>query len=194
MKGRAPGSVLAFRVFVAALLCFSSDRVWALEGSSWTVLDEVIVTATRTEKKAVEAPGSVSVVTAEEIELTGPKTIDQTLSSLPGVYVRRGKGLMDTLSSISLRGIPDPKRTLVLVDGMVLNNPYTGNVKFGGFFPEDLDRVEVVRGPFSSLYGGYAMGGVVHFITKMPEQREILLRAGYGNGFDDGKAMEDLSY
>lgn len=60
------------------------------------------------------------------------------------------------------------------------------------FFPEDLEKIEVVKGPFSSLYGWYAMGGVVNFITQMPKKREIVLKAGYGSGFDRGDAMDDL--
>lgn len=157
-----------------------------------TKLEEIVVTATRTEKEVEAAPASVSVVTKEKIELKAPKTIDQALNDVSGVMVRRGKGLMDTLSFITLRGIPEQKRTLIMMDGIVLNNPYTGDVKMGGYFPEDLERVEVVKGPFSSLYGGYAMGGVVNFITKMPEKREFTFKTGYGSSWNRGEAMDDL--
>lgn len=155
-------------------------------------LPEVVVTATRTETPVENAPASVNVVTKEKIEIKGPKTIDEAINDLPGVMVRRGKGLMDTLASIQLRGFGEQKRTLVLLDGITLNNAYSGSVKMGGFFPEDLERVEVVKGPFSSLWGGYAMGGVVNFITKMPEKREITIKTGYGSGFERGEAMDDL--
>ncbi|MCL6592239.1 MAG: glycosyl hydrolase 53 family protein, partial [Firmicutes bacterium] len=155
-------------------------------------LEEIVVTATRTETPIESAPASVSVITKEKIELKAPKTIDQALNDVSGVFVRRGKGLMDTLSAITLRGIPDQKRTLILMDGIVLNNPYTGNVRMGGYYPEDLERVEVVKGPFSSLYGGYAMGGVVNFITKMPEKREFTFKTGYGSSWNRGEAMDDL--
>jgi len=155
-------------------------------------LPEVVVTATRVETPVEFAPASVNVVTKERIELKAPKTIDEALNDIPGVFVKRGKGLMDTLSFITLRGIPQQKRTLILMDGVVLNNPYTGNVKMGGYYPEDLERVEVVKGPFSSLYGGYAMGGVVQFITKMPEKREFTLKTGYGSSWKRGEAMDDL--
>jgi iron complex outermembrane receptor protein len=155
-------------------------------------LPEVVVTATRTETPVENAPASVNVVTKEKMEMKGPKTIDEAINDLPGVMVRRGKGLMDTLATIQLRGFGEQKRTLILLDGITLNNAYTGGVKMGGFFPEDLEGVEVVKGPFSSLWGGYAMGGVVHFITKMPERREITIKAGYGSGFERGEAMDDL--
>jgi len=157
-----------------------------------TKLEEIVVTATRTETSVESAPASVNVVTKEKIELKAPKTIDQTLNDVSGVFVRRGKGLMDTLSFITLRGIPEQKRTLILMDGVVLNNPYFGGVKMGGYYPEDIEKVEVVKGPFSSLYGGYAMGGVVQFITKMPEKREFIFKTGYGSSWERGEAMDDL--
>ncbi len=155
-------------------------------------LPEVVVTATRTEKDIKTAPASVNLITKEEIEIKNPKTIDEALDDIPGVMVKRGKGLMDTLASVTLRGIPDQKRTLIMMDGIILNNPYYGGVKWGGYYPENLEKIEVVKGPFSSLYGGYAMGGVVNFITKMPKKREITLKAGYGTPFDRGDGMDDL--
>ena len=155
-------------------------------------LPEIVVTATRTEKEVEAAPASVNVITKKEIEIKNPKTIDEALDDIPGVMVRRSKGLMDTLAFITLRGVPKQQRTLMMIDGIILNNPYNGIVRLGGYFPEDLEKIEVVKGPFSSLYGGYAMGGVVNFITKMPEKREVLLKAGYGSSFDRGDAMDDL--
>lgn len=155
-------------------------------------LEEIIVTATKTEEKIEDVPASVNVITEREIELKQPKTIDEVINDIPGVYVKRGKGLMDTLSRITLRGFPYQQRTLILIDGIPLNGPYYGGVKFGGFYPENLKKVEVVKGPFSSLYGGYAMGGVVNFITKMPEKTEFIWKMGYGSSFNRGDAMDDM--
>lgn len=178
---------------ILVLILFYTFPSLAWEGKSEEVLEEVVVTATRTEKELESSPASTAVVTRRDMDIRDVRTIDQAVNDIPGVMVRRGKGLMDTLSSIALRGIPEQKRTLILIDGMMLNTPYVGNIKLGGFYPEDLERVEVVKGPFSSLYGGYAMGGVVNFITKMPEKREVTLKAGYGSGFDRGNAMDDLT-
>jgi iron complex outermembrane receptor protein len=155
-------------------------------------LEDVVITASRVETPVEFAPASVNVVTKERIELKGPKTIDEALNDLPGVFIKRGKGLMDVMFSLTLRGIPDQKRTLILMDGVVLNDPYAGSFKIGGYYPENLERVEIVKGPFSSLYGGYAMGGVVQFITKMPEKREFTLKTGYGSSWERGEAMDDL--
>ena len=143
-------------------------------------LDEIVVTATRTEMEASQAPASTSVVTGKDIEQRTILAPDQALNILPGVFDTRGKGLTDTNASVTLRGMPGQSRTLVLLDGMPLNSAYTGNVQFGGLAPEDIKRMEVIRGPFSSLYGGYAMGGVVNILTKMPEKEELIVKGAYG--------------
>ncbi|MBF0496081.1 MAG: Plug domain-containing protein, partial [Deltaproteobacteria bacterium] len=118
-------------------------------------LEEMVVTATRTEKSVSDAPASVNVVTKEEIETRNIQTIDQALNDTVGVFNRRSKGLMDTLAQVSLRGIPGQNRSLILIDGLALNNAYTGAPMWAGIFPENVEKVEVVKGPFSSLYGGY---------------------------------------
>jgi len=157
-----------------------------------TNVSEIVVTATRTKTQASEAPGVVEVVSKKDLELKQPLTIDQALSDVPGVLVKRTKGIMDTLASVTLRGIPDQKRTLIMLDGIPLNNPYYGGVDFAGIFSEDLNRIEVVEGPSSSLYGTYAMGGVVNFITKIPKKPVVLLSAGYGSAFKRKEAPDDL--
>ncbi|MCE5334142.1 MAG: TonB-dependent receptor [Desulfobacteraceae bacterium] len=142
--------------------------------------DEVVVTATRTEKSLSDVPAAVSVVTREDIANRNVQKIDEAIDLVPGLFDKRSKGL-DTTGRVILRGIPEQKRTLVLVDGQPLNNGYTGLVDWNSFNPEDIQRIEVARGPFSSLYGGNAMGGVINIITRMPEKREITLKGGYGS-------------
>ncbi|MFN3921697.1 MAG: TonB-dependent receptor, partial [Caldimicrobium sp.] len=115
-----------------------------------------------------------------------------SLNTIVGVFNKRGKGLMDTMARITVRGMPGQQRTLILLDGLTLNDAYSGGVRWGGFSPEDIEKIEVARGPYSSLYGGYAMGGVVNLMTKLPDRREIILKTGYGSSWDRGKAMDDL--
>lgn len=155
-------------------------------------LDEIVVTATRTEKDLAAAPGSVSVVTAREMETRNLETVDQALSALPGVYNTRAR-VQDISPQITLRGMPGGLgRTLVLLDGSNLVDPMLGNL-YGltGIAPEVVERIEVVKGPFSSLYGGQAMGGVVNIITKMPEKRELTVKSGYGTSWERGEANDD---
>jgi iron complex outermembrane receptor protein len=159
-------------------------------GNRKITLDEVVVTATRTEQSLETAPGSVAVVSREEMEKRSLTTVDEAINIIPGVITTRGKGMMDRMSAITLRGIPGQSRTLVMLDGITLNSPYSGSVLSVGIAPGSLERIEVVKGPASSLYGGYAMGGVVNLVTRMPEQREISLQSGYGSSLDTGNGME----
>jgi iron complex outermembrane receptor protein len=156
-----------------------------------TELEEVVVTATRSEKSVDWAPGDAHVVTKKEIETRNIKAVDEALNMTPGVFNRRGKGLMDTLANISLRGVPGANRTLILRDGMPMNTAYTADVNWGGAIG-DIERIEVVEGPFSSLYGGNAMAGVVNILTRMPEKSEFLAKTGYGSSWVRGTAMDDL--
>lgn len=146
-------------------------------------LRDVVVTATRGEQAASEAPASTSVVTKEEMRQRNVQTADQAVNLLPGVYGRRGKGLADTRSSITVRGVPGQDRTLVLLDGLPMNDGYTGDVQLGGLRLDEFERIEVVRGPVSSLYGGSAMGGAVNLLTVMPEKREVRFNSGVGSAW-----------
>jgi len=178
------------RCLLAVFLLLFASTLCAEEQEA-TKLDEIVVTATRTEKEAATAPGIVTVVTQKEIEKSPALTVDSALNTVPGLFNRR-VNLMDTLSSVSLGGIPGQNRTLILKDGVPLNNAYTGDVSLTAMAPGDVKRIEVVQGPFSSLYGGYAMGGVVNILTKMPDKREFILQGGYGTSWNRGEGLDDL--
>ncbi|HEC99760.1 MAG TPA: TonB-dependent receptor [Proteobacteria bacterium] len=154
--------------------------VIAEETKDTVAIKEIIVTATKTPQEIENVPGSVSVVTKEDISKRNIQVLDQALRELSGIFVRRGKGLMDTLAHVSLRGLPGKQRTAILLDGLPLNDSYTNTVEWAGLPMESVEQIEVVRGPVSALYGGNAMGGVVNIITRMPEKQEVLVKAGYG--------------
>jgi iron complex outermembrane receptor protein len=156
-----------------------------------TKFEDIVVTATRTEKSVGAAPGNVKVVTKTDMEKRNIQTVDAALNTLPGVFDRR-VNMMDTLSSVTVGGIPGQNRTLILRDGVPLNNAYTGDVTLTGMSTGDIERIEVVQGPFSSLYGGYAMGGVVNIISRMPEKREFTVKSGYGTSWHRGESLDDL--
>lgn len=155
--------------------------------------DIVVVTATRSDKSVEESPGVVAVVERDDILNRAISTVDQAINTIPGVFNRRGKGLMDTQATITLRGFPSQQRTLIMLDGAPLNDGYLGGVQFGGMAPGAIERIEVVKGPFSSLYGGAAMGGAVNIITRMPEGREVMMRGGFGSGLGTREAPNDLA-
>lgn len=197
-------SCIKWRNWVAGLLFAAAcaGSVSAHESGSGTggtegaapdavTLDQIVVTATRTEQDLAGAPGSVAVVTRKEMEKRSIATVDEAINTIPGVITTRGKGMMDRMSAITLRGIPGQSRTLVMLDGITLNSPYSGSVLSVGIAPGSLERIEVVKGPASSLYGGYAMGGAVNLITRMPDKREIDLSLGYGSSIASDNGLEN---
>ena len=146
--------------------------------------ESVVVTATRGVADRGTSPASTSVVTRDEFERRGITAIDQALAPVEGVYAYRVRGLADNEAGIGMRGFSGrgggQGRVLVLLDGQPINNGYTGAVNWTSLPLGEVDRVEVVRGPFSSLYGGNAMGGVVNLLTRPLEGRTAELSTQYG--------------
>lgn len=169
-------------IVALGILCLATPRLAeAMQTVQNAVkLDEIVVTATRTEKRIEDVPGSVTVIDREDLEKKNIQTVDDALNSLSGVFVKRSKGLMDSTASIRMRGFNGDKYTLVLIDGQPLNDAYTGGVEWGALPVENIERIEIIRGPASALYGGNAMGGVINIITKTPEKLELKLTGGYG--------------
>ncbi len=158
----------------------------ALPGERQAPLESVVVTATRSPATALGVPASVTVVGAEgELDQRTPARFGDAVAEVPGVYVR-GAAMGTTFPGsgqavLSMRGIPRTPRTLVMIDGLPINNALSGGVNVAGIALENLERVEVVRGPFSALWGGNAMGGVINFITASPDKPLAELRGGFGS-------------
>jgi len=133
-------------------------------------LETIVVTASSQAVDAKEAPASISVITREEIEKQPVGSLGELLSKVPGVtggISPTGEG-----SKIKLRGLPD-NYTLILVDGKRIGSsrdtnyrPDLGRQDLNWITPDMIERIEVVRGPMSSLYGSDAMGGVINIITR----------------------------
>jgi len=145
------------------------------------VRSSVVVTATRSEKEADKQPASTSVVTLEDIQNRNVQMADQSLDMVPGLLTTRDKGPADTMAATFLRGFYGPERTLVLLDGQPLNDPLYGGVTWTSLPIDEVQSIEVVRGPFSSLYGGNALGGVINVRTRPITRRELDLYSEYGS-------------
>jgi iron complex outermembrane receptor protein len=143
----------------------------------------VTVTGTRTATELDRSPVAMSLVTRDEIETRNVFEVDQLLSLMEGVSASRAKGPNDSDFGVGMRGFAGntQSRTLVLLDGQPLNESYTGSVNWAMLPVSEFERVEVARGPFSSLYGGNAMGGVINLITRPAEQRHFELFGQYGS-------------
>ena len=137
-----------------------------------TTLDKVVVTASGFEQKITDAPASISVVSREELALRPYTSLVDALRDVEGIDVGMETTDKNGRATISMRGMPS-EYTLVLIDGRRQSN--VGNLypnNFGGgqfaYMPplDAIDRIEVVRGPMSTLYGADAMGGVINIITR----------------------------
>jgi outer membrane cobalamin receptor len=132
-------------------------------------LGEVEITATKTPHLLEETPGIVSVITKEEIETKKVINFEDLFEEIGGIKVN-SYGWLGSLVNLSLRGSSD-KQVLILIDGRPLNTPSLGSADLSILPLLNIDRVEIAKGPFSSLYGGNALGGVINIITKSPEEK-----------------------
>jgi len=129
-------------------------------------MEEVVVTATRIETPAGQVASSVTVITADDIEKKHARTVLDVLRDVPGSSVTH-QGGAGGASSVFLRGA-NSFHTLVLIDGVEANDPINPNraFDFGHLSTDNIERIEVLRGPQSTLYGSDAIGGVINIITK----------------------------
>jgi len=145
--------------------------------------DEVIVvTATRTERSETEAPGSVTVIGRDEIESGSAADLQDVIDEATGTFVNTYGGA-GASSTVRIRGTYG-SQTLVLIDGRSATAPSLGEADLSATPPAFVERIEIVRGPGSALYGTGAVGGVVQLITReVPDElmNEVALCVGTFN-------------
>jgi iron complex outermembrane receptor protein len=176
---------------IFGFLTITSAKETTISDSTIQELDKVVVTATKTENKISTAPAAMSIVTKKDIARHSYNGVDEALKYEAGIYNKRSKGLAETMAGTVMRGFGGADQILVLLDGQPMNNGYVGRVQFNHVQIDDIDKIEVVRGPFSSLYGGNAMGGVVSIISKKPTSLEMKARSYYSG---DGSYGVSASY
>ncbi len=182
LAGPARGSFLHVSAFAlaltasAALAGSGADDADSTEPVEDAALAEtIVVTASRAEQELGQVTSSVSVLSGEELRTSASLALDDTLRRVPGFSLFRRNSSMvahPTSQGVSLRGIGPSgvSRTLVLLDGLPLNDPFGGWIYWGRVGRESLDRIEVVRGGGSSLWGNSALGGVIHLVTATPSE------------------------
>lgn len=161
--------------------------------------DTVVVSASLDPEQRQEVPASVTVIDKQEIEARQDDALGELVSTVPGVTVARSGG-PGQVTSVWMRGA-ESDQTLLLWNGIPLNDPYFGGVNWNFVSTDGLDRVEVVRGPFSALYGSNAVGGVVQVLTGSEQGGTLRLeggengygRAGLAAGADLGKVRFDAT-
>lgn len=148
------------------------------------LLNVKVYSASKYEQRAVEAPSSISVITRDEIRKYGYRTIEESLRSLTGFYVQNH----GSYSTLGVRGFAPPGgsngRILYLINGHAINSNVDDSAPIENDFPIDMDlvdRIEVVRGPSSSLYGAGAFFGVVNVITRMGKSQGTMISGEAGS-------------
>ena len=207
-----PARIDARQLLLALLaLCLAGSGLRAGERADFAEMDldelmnvkvPMVYGASKHEQRITEAPSSVSIVTREEIQFYGHRTLADVLRGVRGLYVTSDRGY----SYIGVRGVNRPGdyggRVLITLDGHRLNEPVFDSAFNGPEFPLDVDlieRVEVIRGPGSSLYGNNAFFGVVNVVTRQGRDLQGLetaavtgdhgtygARASYGRLFTSG--------
>ena len=136
----------------------------AVAAQAQTAPETLLVTATRTAQTADQALASVTVIERAEIERKQARNVTELLEQAPGVVLTNNGG-RGKPTSISLRGTTS-KQVLVLIDGIKAGSATLGSMAFEHLAVDQIERIEVVRGPRSSLYGSEAIGGVIHIFTR----------------------------
>jgi vitamin B12 transporter len=126
--------------------------------------ERLVVTSTRSEEPAEQSGASVTVTVEEEMRLHEYRAVEEVLRTVPAVQVQTS-GSPGKLSTIRIRGA-NPTQVQVLVDGVRVKSATSGDFDFADLTLDNVERIEVLRGPQSTLYGADAIGGVVHVITK----------------------------
>ncbi len=157
-----------------------------LAAQAQTNPDTLLVTATRTAQTADQALASVTVIDREEIERKQAQTVTELLEQTPGVVVTNTGG-RGKATSIFLRGT-NSDHVLVLIDGIKAGSATNGAVAFQDLAPEQIERIEIVRGPRSSLYGSEAIGGVIQIFTRKGGEG-FKPRFSAGVGSDDSREV-----
>lgn len=160
-------TALASAVTLASALMASA----AAHANDTITLQDVVVSASGFEQKITDAPASISVISREDLQQKRYNNLAQALGDVEGIDIGQGTGKTGGLN-ISIRGMPS-QYTLILIDGRRQNA--AGNVTPNGFGETStsfmpplsaIERIEVIRGPMSTLYGSDAMGGVINIITR----------------------------
>jgi iron complex outermembrane receptor protein len=162
----------------ALLLSFLSHA----QESGYIVTEEIVVTATRFEQTATDTPIGVTTISRQQIEESGADTLPEVLSRVAGIAFRDNTGSPDWQVDLRGFGVTGDQNTLVLVDGLRINDNEVSSVRWSSIPLASVERIEILRGGGAVLYGGGATGGVINVITRKPKPRQRTAMAETGGG------------
>ncbi len=158
--------------------------IFAQEGENVIIMEDIVVTASRIEETLKYSPDSVTIVTGEEIQRKGKQTVIDVLRGVPGVFITQN-GSPGGASSIYLRGTNNA-HTLIMIDGIRVGDPMStdGKMSIADLSTDSIERIEIVRGAQSVLYGSDAIGGVINIITKKGKGKPKFYFSSEGGSFE----------
>ncbi|MDX9697379.1 MAG: TonB-dependent receptor [Bacteroidales bacterium] len=176
IKEITPGTYTLLVSFVG----YHDQKVTVLPGPNFTKIlliptaiemEKVIITATLTERKIEDLPGQNEILEKNTIEGYPVSNTDELLQSISNINVNRSWGIFSKNSSVTMRGLESAQGTLILYNGVPLNKTAGGSINWHMISPDRIERIEVIKGPSSALYGNNAMGGVINIITKKTNEK-----------------------
>src|SRR5439155_15039911 len=172
-----PVAILAF----APVVCHAQEAT-PTPSPAEAEVEQVVVSATRFDIPLDQSPASVSVISAEELEQKQIERVSDALREVPGLSVVQ-TGTAGQLTSVFMRGLPSQDMQ-VLLNGIPINQGLAGQFDFANLMTDDIDRIEVVRGPQSTLYGPRALAGIIQIFTKRGEGQPGIMLSAEGGSYD----------
>jgi vitamin B12 transporter len=168
------------------ILCAFAAFVFSVSANETTPkkLEDLVVTAHLVPVEKVQLGSAVTVITAKDIEQQQITYVSDILRTVPGLAVNQSGGGFGTLTQVRIRGA-EGNHTLVRLNGIEMNDPSgSSEYNFGNMLAANIERIEIIRGAQSALYGSDAIGGVINIITKKGTQGLQI------NGFAEGGSFE----
>lgn len=178
MRGRmcAQGNIMKKTIIASLVGLAFSPTSFAEDAIN---LHDIVVTANRIEQSKENTLSDVTIIDREEIERSGQSTLTEILRAQSGIEIESNGGVGAT-SNIHIRGT-NSQSVVVLIDGMRVASATLGTTNFSQIQPELIERIEIVKGPASSLYGSDAIGGVIQIFTKKGQGNHASATAGIGS-------------
>ena len=155
-------------LFLLSLIMFESILGQDINFNDTVNISEIVVTANRSSRYIEDIPGRVEIIDAKTIEQLPVQNSDEILRHIANVHVNRSWGIFSQNASVTMRGLDGSARVLVLLDGVPMNKSAGGSINWHLVSIDAIDRIEVLKGPASAMYGNNAMAGVISIITKDP--------------------------
>ncbi len=166
-----------------------SEQSLANSAMPSTVLDPIVVTATRSNRALSDAPVKVDVISSKQIEDNHAHTLKEALELLPNVYLKQVHG--KTGYEVSMQGFTGDQ-VLVLIDGLPITASTGSTVNLNQYMTMDIEQIEVVQGAASAQFGSAAMGGVINIITKPINKTKAYVNTELATNGDQNPSGDDI--